>query len=211
MEVRVRVETFRGREIEPYLEQLGDLRIRVFRDWPYLYDGDRDYELRYLAKYAAAPSSFIAIAIDGDRVVGASTAIALADAEPEFRDPIAAHGLDAERVIYFGESVLLPEYRGRGFGHRFFDAREAEGRSRPGVTDAIFAAVIRTDADPRRPANHRSLESFWRSRGYEKLADVCARYEWLEVGEFEETEHTLQFWRRRLDGEPLRFREEPAP
>ena len=36
-------------EIQAHVDELAALRIRVFRDFPYLYDGDLDYERAYLA------------------------------------------------------------------------------------------------------------------------------------------------------------------
>ena len=38
--------------LEAALGDVAALRIAVFRDWPYLYDGDADYEARYLDTYA---------------------------------------------------------------------------------------------------------------------------------------------------------------
>ena len=43
---------FRGPEITPWLDDVARLRLAVFRDWPYLYEGDADYERDYLGAYA---------------------------------------------------------------------------------------------------------------------------------------------------------------
>ena len=51
------VKSLFGEEISSVLPDLARLRIIVFRDWPYLYDGTLDYEERYLAKLAAAPGA----------------------------------------------------------------------------------------------------------------------------------------------------------
>jgi len=40
-----------------------------------LVDGDYDYEKKYLQLYIDTPESVIVLAFDGDKVVGASTAI----------------------------------------------------------------------------------------------------------------------------------------
>jgi hypothetical protein len=42
------VTQLRGREIEPYLQEIAGLRITVFREFPYLYEGDLEYEMAYL-------------------------------------------------------------------------------------------------------------------------------------------------------------------
>ena len=38
---------------------LSDLRIRIFRDWPYLYDGTADYEAAYLAEFIREPGAVV--------------------------------------------------------------------------------------------------------------------------------------------------------
>jgi hypothetical protein len=44
----IRVETCAGRDVLAHLPDIARLRIEVFREYPYLYDGDRAYEERYL-------------------------------------------------------------------------------------------------------------------------------------------------------------------
>jgi GNAT superfamily N-acetyltransferase len=119
------------------------------------------------------------------------------DHAAEFAAPFAAAGRALDEILYCGESVLLPEYRGRGIGHAFFDAREAHGRAL-GRRFACFCAVIRDPDDPRRPHGYAALDPFWRKRGYEKLPGVEARYRWREVGATTESEHRMQFWMRAL-------------
>lgn len=113
------VETVRGTQVLPHLAAVAQLRIAVFRAWPYLYDGDADYERGYLAAYAASPDSVFVLARDGDTVIGASTGLPLLDDSDAFHAPFRAAGIDPASVFYFGESVLLPDYRGQGIGHAF--------------------------------------------------------------------------------------------
>ena len=55
------------------LPDVARLRIGVFRDWPYLYDGDTGYEERYLRSYADSDGAIVVAALDGDEIVGAAT------------------------------------------------------------------------------------------------------------------------------------------
>ena len=67
-------------EIEAALDDLARLRIAVFADWPYLYEGDAAYEARYLSHFAASPGAVVVAARDADgRMVGAATVAPLAD------------------------------------------------------------------------------------------------------------------------------------
>lgn len=185
-----------GAGLAEVLPALADLRIAVFRAFPYLYDGDAAYEADYLAGFAAADGAVIVVARDGDRVVGAATAAPLVTQDAAWQAPLAATGFDIGRTFYFGESVLLESYRGQGIGHAFFDHREAQARAH-GAAHAAFCSVIRADDHPARPADHRPLDAFWRGRGYEPLAGVTASFDWKTVGGGEE-HHELQYWTRPL-------------
>jgi GNAT superfamily N-acetyltransferase len=193
----VTVRCLQGAQIETVLDALADLRITVFRDWPYLYDGDRAYEQRYLAAFAASKRALVVGAFAGERLVGAATALPLADEHAAMRAPFEARGDDVARLFYLAESVLLPDWRGRGLGHRFFDERERAARA-GGFEEAVFCAVVRDPNDPRRPRDERALAPFWRKRGYLPARGVTCRFAWRDVGETWESEKTLQFWRRRL-------------
>ena len=48
------VKSLVGEEMKSVLPDLARLRMVVFRDWPYLYDGTLEYEEQYLGKLAAA-------------------------------------------------------------------------------------------------------------------------------------------------------------
>ncbi|TNJ34997.1 GNAT family N-acetyltransferase [Arenimonas terrae] len=187
-----------GPDIGPWLDAVAALRIAVFRDWPYLYAGDFAYEQDYLRAYARSPDSVFVLAFDGDRVVGASTGLPLADDTPEFQRPFLDAGRRVDDVFYFGESVLLPDYRGRGLGHRFFDEREAHARSLSRFAWTGFCAVDRDPADLRRPPGHRGNETFWTKRGYVRQPGLTVRLAWQELDEPAPSEKPLTFWLRPL-------------
>lgn len=195
MNVQVRVLT--GPALAAALEDVAKLRITVFRDWPYLYDGDVEYERRYLAEYATTPSAVLVGAFDGARLVGAATGMMLLDADASFAGPFAAQPFDPKAVFYCAESVLLPDYRGQGVGHRFFDLREDHARGL-GATHAAFCAVQRPADHPLRPDDPRDLAPFWHARGYTPLPDVIARFDWTDIGAQAPTSKPLMFWIRTL-------------
>ena len=89
----IEVKTFTGAEVAPHLDAVAGLRIAVFHDWPYLYAGDREYEKKYLATYAQSQESLFVLAFDGDRVIGASTAIPLTDETAAFQQPFLDRGI----------------------------------------------------------------------------------------------------------------------
>ena len=188
--------SLRGEQILDHLDALARLRIKVFRDWPYLYDGDLDYERDYLATYAKSPDSFCALARAGGEAIGASTGIPLADDAPGSDRAFADAGIPSEEVFYFGESVLLQAYRGHGLGHRFFDLREGHARQLGRFRWTAFCAVRRDAEDPRRPSGHRGYDGFWHKRGYRRKAGMSCEISWKEVGDSVSAPHCLDYWLR---------------
>lgn len=193
----LRLENVPGPRLAPHLDALGDLRITVFRDYPYLYDGTLEYEREYLRTYLTSPDSLVVLVLDDEAVVGASTCLPLAQEGPEFQAPFLQAGIEVGGVCYFGESILLPAYRGRGIGKRFFQRRE-EHATRLGTALAAFCAVDRPDDHPLRPPGYRPLDEFWTSQGYQKRPDLRAEFVWKEIGEPSESPKTLTFWTKAL-------------
>lgn len=194
----VSVETLRDpAERTAALESLARLRIAVFREWPYLYDGALEYERRYLAHFLAEPDATLVVARAGGRIVGVATASPMRGQEAAFRAPFETRGEDVARLFYFGESVLLPAWRGHGIGHAFFDHREAAARA-AGATASCFCGIIRPADHPRRPADARDLAPFWRKRGYAPVEGAIAHYDWKDIDQPAESRHAMQFWHRML-------------
>lgn len=184
-------------EMEAAFDDLARLRIEVFRDFPYLYDGDFDYERRYLATYMASPASVVIGALDEGRLVGAATAAPLADHFSAFAGPFLATGLDPARFFYFGESVLRAPWRGQGVGVRFFEERE-KAAAEAGFSRCVFSAVVRPADHPARPAGYQPLDGFWSRRGYARIPGLAAGFSWRDLGDAEETVKPMEFWSKRL-------------
>ena len=193
----IEVRALTGAALDAALDDVAALRIAVFRDWPYLYDGTLEYERDYLQTYRDSPGALLVGAFDGDRLVGAATGTPMEDHAEDFATAFAATGVPLDQVFYCAESVLLPEYRGRGIGHRFFDLREAHARAL-GRSHSAFCSVMRPEDHPARPANYRSNDVFWRKRGYEPLPGVIAEFSWRDLGDSRESRKPLQFWMRAL-------------
>lgn len=183
-----------GAELERWVDVLGELRIRVFREYPYLYDGTLEYEREYLRVYQeCADSRVVLVTNDRCELVGATTCLPLAAESEEFRKPFIDAGLPVDEYLYFGESVVLPEWRGRGLGKEFFARREAHA-VRLGLKRMAFCAVDRAENHVERPAGYEPLDGFWDSMGFIKQPQLRTEFSWKEISEAAETQKTLTFW-----------------
>ncbi|GGA95824.1 GNAT family N-acetyltransferase [Allosediminivita pacifica] len=193
----MRVEVLTGAALDAALDDVARLRIEVFRAFPYLYDGDLAYEREYLQTYRDSAGAVLVGAFDGARLVGAATGTPMEDHAEDFAGAFDGTGYALGDIFYCAESVLLPEYRGRGVGPRFFDLREDHARAM-GRHYSAFCGVVRSADHPLRPDDHAPLDPFWRKRGYAPLDGVVAHFRWKDVDAAEETAKPLQFWIKAL-------------
>lgn len=193
----LKIHSFFSKEVSPYIEDLARLRIEVFREFPYLYEGYMDYERKYVRTFAESPDSILVIAFDGKKVVGASTGLPLIHETPNIIDPFLKEDYTPESIFYFSESVLKKEYRGKGIGKQFFQQREAWARKLGRFDYLSFCGVIREDKHPRKPADYRHLDDFWKNQGFEPTS-MIAYIAWKDLDEISESPKPLKFWIKEL-------------
>jgi hypothetical protein len=194
----ISIKHLSGPDIAPWIPDLARLRITVFRDFPYLYDGTTEYEEHYLQTYIKTPDSIAVLALDGDQVIGASTGLPMSDETEEFQKPFIERGYDPAKVFYCAESVLLKEYRGRGVYKHFFTGRETHARKLARFDWCCFCGVQRPLDHPLRPADYVPLDAIWTKFGYVKHPELSTSYDWKDVDQEQETDHAMVFWLKSL-------------
>ena len=185
-------------ELRAFLPDLARLRIEVFRDFPYLYDGTVEYEEKYLETYTECPESIVVLVLDGEKAVGATTGLPMDAETEEFRKPFVEAGHDPARIFYCAESVLLPAYRGRGVYPKFFAEREGHARALGRFDLCTFCCVQRPEDHPLRPADYVPLDRIWSKFGYVKHPELTTTYDWKDVDTAEETAKPMVFWLKSL-------------
>lgn len=185
-----------GIELAPWIEELALLRMTVFREFPYLYEGSLDYEKDYLSVYLNSKNSLVILVFHEEKLVGASTCIPLQEEVEEFQDPFLKKSLDINSVFYFGESIVLKEFRGNKLGHKFFKMREGYAKKilRDALNYTVFCAVDRPDNHPLKPDGFQPLDSFWNKLGYQKQESMRALFPWKDIDQKEETKKNMSFW-----------------
>ena len=191
-------QSYSGKSIQPFIKDLARLRMEIFRDFPYLYEGSLSYEENYLSTYLSSDETIIVIVKDGERVVGASSGLPLSMETADVVEPFKGSSIRPEEVFYFGESLLMKPYRGKGFGHVFFDERERHAMELGRFRYTAFFAVQRPGNHPLRPKNHRPLDAFWQNRGYKARPDLISHYSWQDIDQPYETKKPMMFWIRKL-------------
>lgn len=193
--MKVEYKKLIGKEFSPYLEVVAQLRIKIFKEYPYLYDGSLSYEMKYLNRYTKSVDFMCVLAMVDGVPVGATTCMPLAQEEDIFKEPFLRDGYDVEKIFYFGESILLSEYRGHGIGKRFIELREVFAKETISeLTHTCFCAVQRVDDHPLAPNNYKDLKGFWNNNAYYPVTGLKTKLSWKDINEKQESEKVMQFW-----------------
>ena len=199
----IQLKIVTGAELEQHCDDLARLRIQVFREFPYLYEGSYEYEQVYLQRYLQCPQAAFVLALEDEKIVGAASCIPMQYEEPTFQQPFMTYkttlGLEIEQLFYCAESVLEPIYRGRGIGLAFFREREAYAKQLGGFTHSCFCAVERPIDHALRPNTYQPLDEFWRKRGYQKQTNLTTQLVWQDIDQTEPTAKTMSYWLKELN------------
>lgn len=191
------IHIVKGEEIISFIPALAQLRMTVFRDYPYLYEGSKAYEENYLRVYLKSSETIFVLVKDGEEVVGASSGMPLKLEDDAVKKPFIEHDFNLSEVFYFGESVLMKKYRGKGFGKRFFREREKHAKDL-NYTHAAFCGVVRPENHPQKPQDYQPLDRFWQKEGYRKMEEMHTHFSWKDIGDEAETLKKMQFWMKNL-------------
>ena len=155
-----------GHHTQEYINDVATLRLLVFREYPYLYDGDRRTELDYPNGYSSNENSILVIAKDGEKIVGAISGKPLLETEEAFLVPFAQQRLPVQGIFYLGEIMLLKEYRGQGVGSQLYRRFEDVVKQKEKYQKMAILEIVREDQDPRKPKSYIPGHEFWRKLGY---------------------------------------------
>lgn len=193
----VKIKKLQGEEVLSYLPDLAALRTSEFKNYPYLYDGDIKREHEYLSTYVKCKDFVLLAMIDDSHVIGVTTGIPIKEEEKAFKIAFIDSKYDIKDVFYLGETIILPEYRGRGLSRLMIKTIEQHAVGQ-GFKVLSLATINRSPDDIRKPEDYVSLDGLWNKYGYDKQDGIKVNLSWREIGQSEETKQEMIFWFKEL-------------
>jgi len=186
-----------GAAIAGALDALASLRLDIFPEYPYLYQGRREDELAYLRTYADKPDAAVILACDGDAVIGAATGMPLIHEDAQLLDAFADSDLPLDDIYYVGELLSRPDYRHGGLGQKLLAKMDSHICSLGRYRNLTCATVERHDNHPLRPTDYIPITRFLARTGFVRLPGIITHFEWRET-DGEKRNHAMQFWLKAL-------------
>jgi GNAT superfamily N-acetyltransferase len=187
----------KGSQIQDYLEQIAQLRLTIFKEYPYLYDGGLKDELVYLQHYTNHAEATAIITSCGNELAGAVTAIPLQYESEEITSPLASMQYPVECTIYIGELLFYPDYRNKGLGTRLLSGIEQHFHSQKNYEYLTSATVNRAEDHLCRPEGYVPIERFLQRNQFAKMPGVTTHITWKEIDGVHR-DHEMQFWIKAL-------------
>lgn len=191
------IQAFKGPEAKIYFKQIATLRITMFKEFPYLYEGSIEDEEEYLSIYFNSPNSVILLVLDKDKVVGFSSSIPLSEEMEEIKNPFVESDLDINSIHYIGEMIIETAYRTKGMFNIMANYQEEYARSKEYLS-IVFMTVIREHNHLLKPKNYRCLEILWKYLGYELLEGIKVKFSWKQVDGECPQDNQLGIWFKKL-------------
>lgn len=194
----INVVPFTDESLKEFILSIIDLRIEVFAEYPFLYEGDRKFEEKYLQKFNTMKDSIIAIAFDGDKIIGAGTGHPFTYERENFKELFKKHDRDPKDYYFIGEVLLQKPYRAQGLGKQIYAQIEAYVRKLGCYPHISLFTILRPDNHPKKPENYFSLISYWEKLGFTKHPELIETATYQEVGEKEKSPKEMIFMIKSL-------------
>ena len=196
MSITMKIMT--GSAAEERLDALATLRLDIFREYPYLYDGLREDELKYLRLYVETSDAFLIMVTDAEQVAGAATGTPLCSENQSLLKPFIGTYHPVNETFYVGELLFYPAYRGRGLGLQLLAIVEEHVRTMGKYRYLTCATVARPVSHSLRPEDYVPIDRFLSHTGFVKLSGITTSFSWKEIDGISR-EHPMQFWIKELN------------
>lgn len=197
-------EQLSGSNIHKYLTEVATFRIKYFRDFPYFYDGNLDYEMNYLKGYTEDEKSILIIIRNSKNdIIAVSTGVPLittSDILSKAETVFSQSGLNPKDFYYYGEVILDYSVRSKGLTRLIYNEQELHAR-KFGFSSITIATVIRDPTDPRNVDRVASSDLVWKKLGFTQT-NIEFNYNWptLQIdGKTVDCENKMIFWAKYLE------------
>ncbi|MEO9257235.1 MAG: GNAT family N-acetyltransferase [Crocinitomicaceae bacterium] len=196
------IKIFTKDDVSPLLLFVATLRINIFREYPYLYEGNLKEEMDDLEHCAQLTNNALAIAFYKETPVGFLYGIPLKEFASHFENPVLdlfrEKNLNPETCYYFADIIVLPEHRGNSLSKKLFNVLEVYAQEQ-GYHSASFITESH-DIHPLKPANYKSLEPLWHSLQYKKtrLTSYGSWQTHQPDGSIARQKHSADIWFKNL-------------
>lgn len=160
------VELLIGVDIEPYVEQMIEFRLKYFQVFPYLCEGTRDEEMASVRRYIDSPTGHVLVLKDENQNFGGFlTGISISEScySAEFGAVLTC----PEKAFYIGEMIFAEAFRGRDGIQKCLEYFHLIKEM--GYASVCCITVQRGEDHPLKPAKYRDVSVLCKLLGFKEI------------------------------------------
>ncbi|MDN3506687.1 MAG: GNAT family N-acetyltransferase [Simkaniaceae bacterium] len=192
----LKITAHMDKDILPFLDEVAELRIKIFREWPYLYDGDIKTENNYLKAFADTKDSLLVLAKEYEKIVGVVMGLPVAESMKQIQEEYQRQNVSTDGIFYLADAIILAPYRGQGIGTRMLQIFENLVVEMQKYDQISFCEIVRDQNHPLKPKDYQSLDAFWEQLDFYPIPGWQTSFDYLDIGNSEETPHLMRFRRK---------------
>ena len=189
-----------GKAINDCFEAIATLRLMVFSEYPYCYQGSFEDEQKHFGQYTCHEDRSLAVLFEKNQIIGLSTRIPAASALPLLGRAVPElerRGVNIEQHYYVIESMIKQAFRGKKRGQLLYQEHEVFIRRRGYQTNCLLTLATESTITS---VEKKPFTSLWHWLGFKKTA-IQTSFTWL-TRMFDhlvrEQSHVFDFWARDL-------------
>lgn len=192
----MQTQVLKGKEAGRYIDDLADLRISYFREYPYFYQVNRSVEKEYLTTYSRSPNTLFVVA--GEEAVGVLTGCPLTESIEGYQRPFVNKKMELDKVFCLGEFVFQSGYENEAIQKKMYEQLEEQIRKERKYSQIVVYEIVRLENDLE-PPGYVSIEEFWEKMGFVKQADLALSIPWEDSRTNRLVDHTLVAWLKSFE------------
>ncbi len=194
----IRIVLFFGSGIQQLIRDLARFRIEIFAEYPFLYAGDFEYEMKYLNKFSFMEDAIAVAAYDKEEIIGIATGYPFRYEADCLKKSFIISKKIPDEYFCLGELMVQKPYRGAQIGAKLlFEVENFAVKLRRYRYMCLYTALRPTN-DPLKPVNYKSPDAFWKRAGFVKHSELTGMISYLTIGDLEETEKQMVFWTKKI-------------
>lgn len=199
-ENKYHLDILTGNDMQGTLEFVAQQRMRHYKGYPYLYEGNMQEEMEYLNLVASSPHSALCVVYKDDHIVGFAMGASFQEFAVHFKGSIElfnAAGRNPHDYFYIADDIILPGYEGHMLTERMFEHLEQYAIN----LGFAYTCIVHEqyDTHPLKPKNYCDMD--WSKLGYTKTGSAI-HFVWNTLqadGSSCKQEHILPYWAKKLN------------
>lgn len=187
----INYEVLRGQEIESRMPEIIELCDTIYRQYPYLYNGDNEGYADYIKSYSNCPNSVVVLTFSNNQAIGIATGMPMEDTREYYLLPFRNHQIDISSFFYLGEFGFKPESHHSGIAFEMYQLFEETVKEQQKYSTIAFWEILN-------PMKCEELHEAYRTAGFLYHPELNFELWWQNIGDSIESPHQCQYWLKSL-------------